>query len=77
MPDSYFPDGNKDPHIHQHKNGITFTGKNHAHTDLVDNGTIRQAAVDKVLQDLEEGRHGYYGNDSPCFKIAAWIRENV
>jgi hypothetical protein len=75
MKDTYFPDGNKEPHVHIHKNGVTFTGVGKSHKNLEDNNGQRNTAITEVLQDLESGRHGSYGNNSRASQVAAWIRD--
>lgn len=69
--DEFYPSADREPHIHVHGGGITFTAVGHSHKSLVAGDVIRQAAVNEVIQELEAA------GDERSLSIVEWIRENV
>jgi hypothetical protein len=53
MKDEYYPSGDKEPHIHIHHGGITFTGVGHAHKALQRGDQIRENVIMEAYQDLQ------------------------
>ena len=49
--DKFYPDS-REPHIHIHKGGITFTDTRHSHKKLQEGNLVRRAAVQQVIDDL-------------------------
>lgn len=49
----YFPSGDKEPHIHIHDGGMTFTSVGHSHKTLVYGDQVRESAIMEVYQDLQ------------------------
>ena len=49
--EQFIPD-EKEPHIHVHKGGVTYTDTRHHHTDLESGDQVRKAAITKVMEDL-------------------------
>jgi hypothetical protein len=52
--EKYIP-SEKEPHIHIHKGGATFTDTRHKHKDLVDGSQVRKANCQAVYDDLKDG----------------------
>ena len=69
MGDKYFPD-TKEPHIHQHKGGITYTAVGHSHKNLVKGSKVYKNVVKDLVKELKSG-------STREKKIAKWIDENV
>lgn len=67
--DSFFPDA-KEPHIHEHKGGVTFTDTRHKHKDLKAGNLVRKANCQAVVDDLKNGNPREK-------KIAKWIEDNL
>ncbi len=65
--DKYFPDA-KEPHLHYHKGGVTFTDTRHKHKDLVAGDQTRKSNCQAVFDDLKNG-------DEREKKIAAQIKK--
>jgi hypothetical protein len=68
--DSYHPDA-KEPHIHVHKGGITFTDVGHAHKYLVRGSNTLRNNVAAVIQDLTAA------GDARSLQIVQWINANI
>ena len=66
--DKYFPDA-KEPHLHYHKGGVTFTDTRHRHKDLVAGDQTRKPNCQAVFDDLKAG-------DDREKKIAAQIKKD-
>ena len=69
MPDKYFPDA-KEPHIHEHKGGVTYTGLKHEHKALQSGTTINKAICNAVIDDLK-------GGTPREVSIANWIKNLI
>ncbi len=54
LKDEYYPSGDKEPHIHMHPGGITYTGVGHSHKDLQSGDQTRENAIMEVYQNLQE-----------------------
>jgi hypothetical protein len=52
--DKYFPDS-KEPHLHYHKGGVTFTSTGHRHKALVDGDKTNKSNCKAVYEDLIGG----------------------
>ncbi|MDE6761451.1 MAG: hypothetical protein K2J90_12385 [Lachnospiraceae bacterium] len=69
----YIPN-TKEPHLHIHRGGITFTNVGHRHRGLVDGNTVRTDVINDVLRNLQqlatEGNH----NAQP---IIDYINNNI
>ena len=52
--DEYFPSGDKEPHIHIHHGGITFTGVGHNHKALVRGDQVRVNSIMEAYQELQD-----------------------
>lgn len=68
--DRYIPD-HKEPHIHVHRGGVTFTDVGHNHRTLKRGNLVYYGVRTEVLDDLR-GR-----GDARASTIADWIRDNV
>ncbi|MEX1030087.1 MAG: DUF4157 domain-containing protein [Paenibacillaceae bacterium] len=53
LQDDYYPSGDKEPHIHMHPGGITYTGVGHNHKHLQSGDQVRESAIMEVYQDLQ------------------------
>ena len=71
MPRDKFHPDTKEPHIHEHKGGITFTDVGHSHRMLVCGSQIRYGTLNEVVTDLRSR------NDDRATQIADWIRNNI
>ncbi|MEP6738991.1 MAG: hypothetical protein ABJA61_01345 [Caldimonas sp.] len=63
----YFPDA-KEPHVHVHKGGATFTDTRHKHKDLQSGDKISKPNCNAVIDDLKAGNEREK-------KIAEWIKK--
>jgi hypothetical protein len=54
LQDDYYPSGDKEPHIHMHPGGITYTGVGHSHKTLQSGDQIRENAITEVYQELQD-----------------------
>ena len=66
----YFPDV-KEPHIHVHKGGITFTGTSHNHRNLVSGDKVYAGVVKELVEELQEL------GDERSLEIVQWIKDNI
>lgn len=64
-----YPDA-KEPHIHVHSRGVTFTGSHHNHKDLEVGNQIRCGVIQTVLTDLN-----YELDQERARKIQKWIHD--
>lgn len=71
MPKEYYYPDAKEPHVHVHKGGITYTGVGHNHRDLYHGDQRRGGVIDEVIQDLVSA------GDERSLDIAQWIRDNT
>ncbi|WP_338589006.1 hypothetical protein VXM60_12035 [Shewanella khirikhana] len=71
MPKEYFYPDVKEPHIHHHKGGITFTDIGHSHRTLVSGSKDYHGVIREVIADLQ--RRG----DSRSLDIVQHIRNQV
>jgi hypothetical protein len=69
MGDKFYPDA-KEPHIHEHKGGVTYTAVGHAHKILQKGNETMKANCKSVYEELKAG-------DDRQKKIAAWIKEKL
>lgn len=67
--DKFYPDADE-PHIHEHKGGVTYTNTRHKHKDLQAGDNVREANCRAVVEDLEHG-------NAREKKIARWITDNL
>lgn len=74
MPKEYYYPDEKEPHIHKHKGGVTFTDIGHSHRTLQKGDLVYQNVVGEVVQDLQA--RGAAG-DKRALQIAGWIQENI
>ncbi len=65
--DTYYPDGNAEPHVHMHNGGDTFTAIGHGHKTLRDNSGVRRGAILEAYQTLQ----GY--NTQRARNIITWM----
>ncbi|MFD0669850.1 DUF4157 domain-containing protein [Cohnella sp. GCM10027633] len=54
LQDDYYPSGDKEPHIHMHAGGITYTDVGHSHKTLQSGDQVRENAIMEVYQTLQE-----------------------
>jgi hypothetical protein len=69
MRDTYFPDV-KEPHIHTHKGGVTFTSDKHSHKNLQDGDKVLKNNCNNVIEELQNGNEREKS-------IAQWIQKNL
>lgn len=69
MPDKYFPDA-KEPHIHIHKGGVTFTSDKHSHKKLQEGNLVMKSNCNAVISDLASG-------NAREKQIAGWIKKEL
>ena len=67
MGDKYFPDS-KEPHVHIHKGGATFTDTRQKHKDLQSGSQVRKQSCQEVYDDLKDG-------NAREKSIAEWIKK--
>lgn len=74
--ESFFPDS-KEPHLHIHSNGVTFTDARHRHKNLVDNSGVRKNAVTEAIDELKyDINYGKVDKDR-YESIINWIKKNI
>lgn len=56
--DQYIPNGDREPHLHLHDGGVTYTDVGHRHTTIVSGQHIVKSSILRVLDELK-------GSDSP------------
>jgi hypothetical protein len=66
----YVPDEGE-PHLHVHKNGITFTGVGHNHRNLLRGSLVYYGSVNATVVELEEA------GDDRSLEIRDYIRTNI
>lgn len=66
----YYPSGDKEPHIHIHDGGITFTAVGHSHKTLQHGDQVRHSAIMEVYQELQ-ALNTDRGN-----QIIGWIQQH-
>lgn len=66
--DDYYPSGDKEPHVHIHDGGVTYTGVGHSHRDLQAGDQVRENVILEVYQDLQA-----LGTER-AQQIIAWIQ---
>lgn len=71
MPKEYYYPDTSEPHVHVHKNGMTFTNVGHRHKTLADNQGTRPNAVAEVIQDLQAD------GSARALDLIQWIRNNT
>lgn len=71
MPKEYFVPDTKEPHIHVHKGGVTFTDIGHSHRTLENGDKTYTGTVSEVVATLNER-----GDDRSKLMVN-WIEEHV
>ncbi|MEJ2307998.1 MAG: hypothetical protein P8Z31_07660 [Gammaproteobacteria bacterium] len=71
MPKEYYYPDHKEPHIHVHKGGATFTDITHNHRNLYMGDKVYAGVVQEVLADLADR------GDPRSMQIHTWITQNV
>jgi len=71
MPKEYYYPDTKEPHIHVHKGGSTFTDIGHNHRTLENGDKVYKGVVNEVIEDLKSR------GDTRSVKIATWIKKHV
>ena len=67
--ETFYPD-KKEPHIHKHKGGVTFTDDRHKHKTLQKGELVYKPACQEVIAEQK--------NANPRgMKIATWIEANL
>jgi hypothetical protein len=67
---SYYPD-EAEPHLHIHKNGVTFTGVGHNHRNLQRGDVIYYGTINALIVELEEA------GDDRSLQMVQYIRDNI
>ena len=71
MPKEYFVPDAAEPHLHVHKNGVTYTDVGHSHRDLQAGDQMRKGVIKEVLEDLRrDGRERQ-------LQMVQWIEQNL
>lgn len=70
MGKEYFVPDEKEPHIHVHKGGATYTNTRHKHKDLIQGANVLKNNIEAVLSELEGAK------DARSTAMVKWINEN-
>ncbi len=70
MPKEYFFPDEKEPHLHVHKGGVTYTDTRHKHKDLKSGSSVLRNNCTAVVTDLQAG-------NAREQRIAQWIQAEL
>ena len=69
--DDYYPDEGKEPHIHIHPGGMTYTGVGHNHKYIVRGDKVREPVVLEAYRELQAL------NTDRARQIIEWMRNRL